>query len=441
MSDLERFGINVQSKFGTPFGVYGYPLTEDYYYRLIENKVPFAGERKYIHVFSLSDSTFNITNYSKSNYDKDVSILKKMYGVDEEFIDRCEKEAYRQDYPSYFMNLTRTVAKEDSREWSRVMKNLGYTNLYDNGGGIIHINEREQIVVLDPSIIIHLDIFENKFGGEGKVKSDLNKIKKLMFDSKSMSKTDISDKLKEIYNNINVLDFFKNKEISPSILEFIYDNGSVQWWRQIAEHQNTPQWILNELVSNQNSDDYVLFGLASNKNINNELFEKLLLTNYEQVLKLLFSSSSDENRLFKILNKLMDLDLRYLSEVAEKCAEKNNHEKLKIVLQFSEQLSKSISREIKSSAIVGEADEKTISLIINSLSEHEIDLLEDVASSKSFKGSAVQAFINKCLEYIGGQRKHLIVAMLSDVFQSHGKNISAEQREDVFNALKQIKNK
>jgi hypothetical protein len=364
-----------------------------------------------------------------------------MYGVDEEFIDRCEKEAYRQDYPSYFMNLTRTVAKEDSREWSRVMKNLGYTNLYDNGGGIIHINEREQIVVLDPSIIIHLDIFENKFGGEGKVKSDLNKIKKLMFDSKSMSKTDISDKLKEIYNNINVLDFFKNKEISPSILEFIYDNGSVQWWRQIAEHQNTPQWILNELVSNQNSDDYVLFGLASNKNINNELFEKLLLTNYEQVLKLLFSSSSDENRLFKILNKLMDLDLRYLSEVAEKCAEKNNHEKLKIVLQFSEQLSKSISREIKSSAIVGEADEKTISLIINSLSEHEIDLLEDVASSKSFKGSAVQAFINKCLEYIGGQRKHLIVAMLSDVFQSHGKNISAEQREDVFNALKQIKNK
>jgi hypothetical protein len=340
------------------------------------------------------------------------------------------------------MNLTRTVAKKDSREWSRVMKNLGYTNLYDNGGGIIHINEREQVVVLDPSIIIHLDIFENKFGGEGKAKSDLNIIKKLMLESRSMSKADTSNKLEKIYNNINSLNFFRNKEISPSILEFIYNNGGGGWWAGIAEHQNTPQWILNELVSSKETDNFTLLGLALNKNINNNIFDMLLSNaSHEEIFYLLFSSSSDADRIFKILDKLSKLDMRFVYNLTARCAKANAHDKLRLILDWSEKLYKDQISEIKYAAITNKSDEETINLIINSLSEHDIDLLEKILDITEINTNSVKLIINKCLEHIKGQRKNFIVKMLSDVFQSHGKSISAEQREDIFNALKQIKNK
>lgn len=44
-----------------------------------------------------------------------------------------------------------------------LLRNLGYTNFYDPGDGVIHTNEPTQFVVLDPRIIIPIESFENPF--------------------------------------------------------------------------------------------------------------------------------------------------------------------------------------------------------------------------------------------------------------------------------------
>lgn len=52
-SDLDKLGINPQSSFNTPIGIYGYPLEAFDIEDIIKGNVPFAGDRHYIHIFSV----------------------------------------------------------------------------------------------------------------------------------------------------------------------------------------------------------------------------------------------------------------------------------------------------------------------------------------------------------------------------------------------------
>jgi hypothetical protein len=54
-------------------------------------------------------------------------------------------------------------------KWNALLRNLGYTNFYDPGDGIIHTNEPTQFVVLDPRIIIPIESFENPFNENNKI--------------------------------------------------------------------------------------------------------------------------------------------------------------------------------------------------------------------------------------------------------------------------------
>jgi len=52
-SDLDKLGINPKSSFNTPIGIYGYPLEVFDIEDIINGNVPFAGDRHYIHIFSI----------------------------------------------------------------------------------------------------------------------------------------------------------------------------------------------------------------------------------------------------------------------------------------------------------------------------------------------------------------------------------------------------
>lgn len=303
LSDLERFGINVQSKFGTPFGIYAYPLTAEFLEMLKRGRLPFAGERKYVHIFSLNVATNNIKNYGKNDYEKDLSILKKMYGIDEKFIDDCETEAYEQNYISYFWNVTRKVSGGNIREWSRVFKNLGYTNFYDPGMGVIHINEKQQILVVDPGVIVYLDIFENPFGAEKVIERGVRDIRREMFELQSMDSKDIKykEKAEKILTQLNPVEVFKGK-LNDKILKFMYDYGGETWKGYLATYPGTPEWMLDAMGSGSNY--FILERLAGNGKISDLVFNKLLRMKSDEIKERLFLNSVGDERIDLAWNAL-----------------------------------------------------------------------------------------------------------------------------------------
>ena len=46
----EKVGVNPQSKFNTPMGVYAYPLDKNILEQIKDNKIPFRSELPYLHV-------------------------------------------------------------------------------------------------------------------------------------------------------------------------------------------------------------------------------------------------------------------------------------------------------------------------------------------------------------------------------------------------------
>lgn len=143
-------------------GIYAYPLTKEYYTKLITNTLPFASDQPYINLFSISDKTNNLYNYDNLEYD--VSILQKHYENNdfETIKEHAFEDAYKNTDVSKFWNLTRMLAKNPVK-WNALLRKLGYTNFYDPGEGIIHTNEPTQFIVLDPRIIIPIETFLNPY--------------------------------------------------------------------------------------------------------------------------------------------------------------------------------------------------------------------------------------------------------------------------------------
>lgn len=166
MTSINKIGINPQSTYNTPIGIYSYPLTQEYYEKLVKNKLPFAGNQRYINLFSISDSVNNLSYYD--NLLSDYKKLSQIYDNIEEVAENAFDTAYKRNDVSKFWNLTRILSK-NAIKWNALLRNLGYTNFYDPGDSIIHTNEPTQFVVLDPRIIIPIESFENPFNKNNKI--------------------------------------------------------------------------------------------------------------------------------------------------------------------------------------------------------------------------------------------------------------------------------
>jgi len=81
-SDLPKLGINPQSDYNTPLGIYAYPLKE-IYKEVTNDTVPFASERKWVILFSahnIHDVSENAENgYTQANWLRDKEILFEKY--------------------------------------------------------------------------------------------------------------------------------------------------------------------------------------------------------------------------------------------------------------------------------------------------------------------------------------------------------------------------
>ncbi len=280
MTKINKIGINPQSTYNTPLGIYSYPLTQEYYKLLITDKLPFASRQQYINLFSISENINSINDYD--NLDKDCEKLSKMYSNFEEIKDMAFKTSYKSNDVSRFWNLTRLLS-ETPLQWNALLRKLGYTNFYDYGEGIIHENEPTQFVILDPRIIIPIETFENPRNS-----NFINP--KFIKNKANLSEENINNifKSKNIYNILRVLDI-KEKEIKPYQILYLFN-------------QDFNRRELFSFISRLNENDYLKNDLKFLEFILLKVFK------YEDYVKEIIKVILNEKKYFfnRFINKTID---------------------------------------------------------------------------------------------------------------------------------------
>lgn len=165
--NVDKVGINPKSPYDTPIGVYTYPLEW-----VLENEdVPFRGEVKPKKVKVLKAISGKVLNndLTEAEYDKLIEKLRnlKQWFLEmsfEKFVMLSAKKARKQTPFGRLWNVTRVISsqkyadyksKDQSTQghpvsWNKILRELGFDYVQDNGDGIIHPSEPTQAVFLIP---------------------------------------------------------------------------------------------------------------------------------------------------------------------------------------------------------------------------------------------------------------------------------------------------
>lgn len=187
---IDKIGINPQSKYDTPLGIYTYPLKE-IFPKLTDKKassVPFAGEHPNIWVVKSNGKMLDLDNFSGSDLDKAkdsvVNFMKKVFQTQQKqgyrdvpdkskqnqiitgLINNAIADARVPAAPGQFWNLSRKLAEwsvdnfgdmnkaagKAPVQWNMIMRKVfGYDGVIDRDNGIIHPSEPLQAVFFSKS--------------------------------------------------------------------------------------------------------------------------------------------------------------------------------------------------------------------------------------------------------------------------------------------------
>lgn len=188
MTTIPKLGINPGSRYNTPVGIYFYPA--EYYVRNKEvgKKLEFQDDAPYIQVFELKGNYEDIDAMSSSVYTEYVRKLFNNVGKVATLLNLSEKEAMdllskctvnarseakNDTYGGHLWYILYAVSSNAGKEkrnaapprssvvWNSLLRLLGIDGLIDSGEGIIHENEPNQGVALDPRSVTHVNTFRN----------------------------------------------------------------------------------------------------------------------------------------------------------------------------------------------------------------------------------------------------------------------------------------
>jgi len=173
MVDIEKVGLNPRTKFNTPAGVYFYPLNQEYYEKLVKNKLPYASEKPYVGVVRLKDTNtdkwlrFLQRGRNYANVDRVMAAYDKVFPAPLRPQDREDLLAGLQQPSAISDELRHWDFNNDAKifdltwygtkgslrstlKWNKLLRDLGYIGIYDNNNSIIHPGEPFQITALSP---------------------------------------------------------------------------------------------------------------------------------------------------------------------------------------------------------------------------------------------------------------------------------------------------
>lgn len=160
-----KLGINPKGAVSedTPKGIYFYPL--QYFMKMADRDeaLPWADNFPYMQLFQY-DRSGEMTQQTKVDPAKLKQALLQY--CSEEVIQQASEEGDYDGTPYWFIyDCLSRLGKSDETNvirWNKVLRDLGFTSVYDPGKGWIAYNEPTQGVVLDPRIIKQHKTFANR---------------------------------------------------------------------------------------------------------------------------------------------------------------------------------------------------------------------------------------------------------------------------------------
>jgi hypothetical protein len=165
MTAEPKLGINPQVGISedTPKGIYFYPL--NYAVSMARRKVelPWGNNLPYIQLFQY-DRSGEMTQQTQVDPARLKQALSQ-YCSEEIMQQAAEEDEYDGTPYWYIYDCLSRLGKSDETNvvrWNKVLRDLGFTSVFDNGAGWIAHNEPTQGVVLDPRIIKQHKTINNK---------------------------------------------------------------------------------------------------------------------------------------------------------------------------------------------------------------------------------------------------------------------------------------
>ena len=179
-SDLNKLGINPQSNFDTPLGIYGYPLDEHSWTDFVNKDLPFATERSFIHFFRAKNKD-KILELDAMTMEEAFETWKKIVKsnniepqhlqhndehvgttVDNIEVFEVLSDAARIMTPGgrLWYHMWRE-ADDDIVRWNKMFRRAGIDGCVDRGKGIIHHAEPSQGVFFSLPAIELLSSHDN----------------------------------------------------------------------------------------------------------------------------------------------------------------------------------------------------------------------------------------------------------------------------------------
>jgi len=160
-----KLGINPRAAVSedTPKGIYFYPLR--YFMQMADRdeSLPWGDNFSYLQLFQY-DRSGEMTKETQVDPAKLKQALLQY--CPEEVIQQASEEDEYDGTPYWFIYdcLSRLGLGDETNviRWNKVLRDLGFTSVYDDGKGWIAYNEPTQGVVLDPRIIKQHKMFDNR---------------------------------------------------------------------------------------------------------------------------------------------------------------------------------------------------------------------------------------------------------------------------------------
>ena len=181
MIKIPKIGLNPQTHYDTPAGVYFYPLTKVYLGKLLANTLPFVSDNPYFGVVKLNMSNkkkwLMLTNTVGYQSNEDVQgVAQKMGVIDYNGVKQVNVSKLAQNKGSHWtlgndakiFDLTwakmqdTNVGDRQTILWNKTLRDLGFIGIYDGGLSVIHEGEPTQLTCLCQEAYKTVGIWETK---------------------------------------------------------------------------------------------------------------------------------------------------------------------------------------------------------------------------------------------------------------------------------------
>ncbi len=172
MTTVPKLGINPQSKYQTPIGIYFYPAR--YFLKHAEQGLPFMDDASNLQLFRIEGPVLEIDAVTDAQYreltERLVALSAQMRisgplmrGIVKDSHDgaNVQTPGGRLWYIMYRMSGEGTGSGRAHVMWNWLIRQLGYVAVRDSGTGIIHANEPTQGMVVDPRAVQDHQQFKN----------------------------------------------------------------------------------------------------------------------------------------------------------------------------------------------------------------------------------------------------------------------------------------